>query len=99
MNTAPDVVALRGRLRKLEQLRAKTTSEINDITDRLADLGGTPRRRFRRPPCGTPAGYQWHRYHEPDRWPLPKDDPCGCRAAHNQQRRIKDQINRTQEEA
>lgn len=32
--------------------------------------------------CGTERGYQWHRYHDADNWPLPKGDPCGCRAAH-----------------
>jgi septal ring factor EnvC (AmiA/AmiB activator) len=30
--------------------------------------------------CGSDAGYHWHRTHGP--WPLPADDPCGCRAAH-----------------
>lgn len=39
-----------------------------------------------KPPCGTEAGYQWHRHqwrkHRIGTWPLPADDPCGCRAAH-----------------
>lgn len=30
--------------------------------------------------CGTERGYHWHRTHGP--WPLPTDDPCGCRAGH-----------------
>ncbi len=30
----------------------------------------------------TERGYQWHRHNDPDNWPLPADDPCGCRAAH-----------------
>lgn len=40
-----------------------------------------------RPPCGTEQGYQWHYDHFRKRgkgkWPLPADDPCGCRAAHS----------------
>lgn len=35
-----------------------------------------------KPPCNTETAYQWHRNNEPDNWPLPTDDPCGCRAAH-----------------
>lgn len=34
------------------------------------------------PYCGTERGYQWHRYHQPNNWPLPEHDPCGCRQAH-----------------
>lgn len=30
--------------------------------------------------CGTERGYHWHRTHGP--WPLPAEDPCGCRAGH-----------------
>jgi hypothetical protein len=30
--------------------------------------------------CESERGYHWHRTHGP--WPLPPDDPCGCRAAH-----------------
>lgn len=30
---------------------------------------------------GTERGYQRHRRHR-DNWPLPDDDPCGCKAAH-----------------
>lgn len=29
----------------------------------------------------TERGWQWHRANLID-WPLPLDDPCGCRAAH-----------------
>lgn len=32
--------------------------------------------------CGTERGYQWHRHNDRSNWPLPADDPCGCRAAH-----------------
>ena len=37
--------------------------------------------------CGTEQGYQRHRYlarkgADGAVWPLPVDDPCGCRAAH-----------------
>lgn len=39
-----------------------------------------------RPPCGTERGYQWHRARwrrlAEGLWPLPPDDPCGCRSAH-----------------
>lgn len=37
-------------------------------------------------PCGTEKAYQRHRWeyhqHGLGDWPLPADDPCGCRAAH-----------------
>lgn len=33
--------------------------------------------------CGSEQGYQWHR-HKRINWPLPADDPCGCRAAHRE---------------
>lgn len=36
------------------------------------------------PHCGSERGYQWHRYHDRDNWPLPDEDPCGCRAAHRE---------------
>lgn len=36
--------------------------------------------------CGTERSYQRHRHlwrrHGLGTWPLPADDPCGCRAAH-----------------
>lgn len=40
-----------------------------------------------KPECGTIAGYDWHRRQArknpgpANPWPLPKADPCGCRAA------------------
>lgn len=37
--------------------------------------------------CGTAAGYDWHRINGP--WPLPIDDPCGCRAAHAEAERAR----------
>lgn len=40
------------------------------------------KRRSVKPPCGTEPSYQWHRRNDTDAWPLPADDPCGCRAAH-----------------
>lgn len=48
----------------------------------------TPDPAPRRPvQCGTERGYQWHRYlwrtHREGTWPLPADDPCGCRGAHS----------------
>lgn len=43
-----------------------------------------------KPECGTPEGYQWHyRRAKKDpaaQWPLPADDPCGCRAAWGRRR-------------
>lgn len=39
-------------------------------------------KRPQAPACGTEAGYQRHRIDGP--WPLPPDDPCGCRDAHRQ---------------
>lgn len=44
------------------------------------------RPRRPRPPCGTERGYQWHRHQwrrwQRGTWPLPTDDPCGCKGAH-----------------
>lgn len=42
--------------------------------------------------CGTERGYHRHRYQarrgrEP--WPLPAEDPCGCRAAHSAHEALK----------
>lgn len=52
---------------------------------RAARAKSKPKRRPK-PPCGTERGYQWHRNQartgRSDAWPLPDDDPCGCRAAH-----------------
>lgn len=81
----PDTAALRARLRDLTLLQRKVAAEVNETRERLllADtLTGIYRRRLVQPPCDTEAGYQWHRYHDRDQWPLPADDPCGCRAAH-----------------
>jgi hypothetical protein len=47
--------------------------------------------------CGTERGYQWHRYNDRDNWPLPADDPCGCRAAHAAQSWFQSQIKRRQQ--
>lgn len=55
-----------------------------------------------RPPtyCGTERGYQWHRYHQREHnWPLPKSDPCGCRAAHAAWNWFRDRMSREQEAA
>ena len=76
----------RARLRKLKALRAQVNSEISKVE---TDLGiRRHRSKYDEPPsCGTNAGYYRHRYlakkdPENNPWPLPKDDPCGCRAAH-----------------
>lgn len=91
----PEVLTLRARLRQLRDLQRRVAHEIDVVTDQLAihtDGRRIYRSRHRKPPCGTEAGYQWHRYNEPDNWPLPKDDPCGCRAGHARRRRIAEQI-------
>lgn len=87
---------LRARLRELEDLRRRVTVQINELQDRLVEMDAdvARRRRVRRPACGTDAGYHWHRYNEPDRWPLPVEDPCGCRAAHATRRRVRIQLSR-----
>ena len=75
------------RLAKLLTLKTKVSVEIDREE---SALGIRRRRRSRhiRPECGTEAGYQWHRYQakkDPENhpWPLPAEDVCGCRAAHN----------------
>lgn len=53
---------------------------IDDPNEIPKGIGYKPQR----PDCGTEWGYRWHRRHDPDNWPLPPDDPCGCRAAHTE---------------
>ena len=67
----------RDTLRELLALRARIDEEIVNARQELEDT-----RRGVKPLCGTEKGYQFHR-HDRDNWPLPKDDPCGCRAAHS----------------
>lgn len=84
---------LRKRLRELKVLRAKVANEIAAVELRLIAAENATRQRrsrFAKPPCGTDTGYQWHRYNEPENWPLPPEDPCGCRAGHRHARRVKD---------
>lgn len=87
--------AKRARLRKLKELQRQVSVEIRTME---TDLGVRRRRsRYDPPSCGTPEGYQWHRYQakkDPDSstWPLPADDPCGCRAAHSKQRRLRESL-------
>ena len=78
----PEEHRIRQRLRKLETLRSKVDLEIEAARTDLRALRQNRSKNDPRPACATEAGYQWHRYHERDNWPLPKDDPCGCRAAH-----------------
>lgn len=44
--------------------------------------------------CGTEQGYQQHRARYRDHgtgvWPLPADDPCGCKAAHAEHQRLRE---------
>lgn len=63
-------------------------------SDEAPDMSAIPRGRRRavaqveatlRPECGTRKGYNTHRYLASKgigEWPLPDDDPCGCREAH-----------------
>lgn len=68
----------------------------NDIdNDEVPDLSALPRdarsavsrfTQMRNVECGTERGYQQHRAlarRSKAPWPLPADDPCGCRAAHS----------------
>lgn len=75
---------LQMRLADLRSRRADLRQRVGFIDEQIAltldELDQT--RRGAKPPCGTEKGYQWHRYHDRDNWPLPADDPCGCRAAH-----------------
>jgi hypothetical protein len=73
------------RLQKLYALRGRVNEEIAALEAASRALvkpseppPGPPEPTF----CGTERGYQWHRYNDRDNWPLPLDDPCGCRAAH-----------------
>jgi hypothetical protein len=76
---------LNDRLEKLKALRVQVNGEIRKVE---ADLGIRRRRsKYDPPECGTNEGYYRHRWlakKDPDThpWPLPKDDSCGCRAAH-----------------
>lgn len=77
------------RLEKLRALRAKVADEVTREEIALG-IRRTRRSRHVRPDCGTEAGYQWHRYRAKKDpvghpWPLPPDDPCGCREAHAKQ--------------
>lgn len=72
------------RMARLKALRVRLDAEIAAL-----ERETPPRRRVNRsrhepvPECGTERKYQWHRYHEPESWPLPAGDPCGCAAAHS----------------
>ena len=77
-----DTHRLRKRLRELKALQRRLAAEVLTTKAALAGMGRGRHPYNVRPPCGTDKGYQWHRYHEPWNWPLPKHDPCGCKAAH-----------------
>lgn len=96
-------LALRARLRKLGHLQSAVANEIQAIRIELAvkprptSKGPRIRRpKNARPPCGTDSGYQWHRYHDPENWPLPAEDPCGCKAAHSLRLRLREAERRAQ---
>jgi hypothetical protein len=81
----PRIHAQKARLRKLLGLRYQVDAEIATLRAELFGLRQPygPRGDVDH---GTEAGYQWHRYrhkkHSEGEWPLPADDPCGCKAAH-----------------
>ncbi len=56
--------------------------------DKLPRSTGLRRSKFTPPACGTESGYQAHRWKarnntdSGEQWPLPVEDPCGCREAH-----------------
>lgn len=62
-----------------------------------------PEKERPKPPCGTEPSYQWHRTQWRRRglgtWPLPADDPCGCRAAHAAHRAFRAMMARAESEA
>lgn len=66
------------RLSQLAQLRRRVEEEMVVLSEHVV---GIPK-RGEKPPCSTERGYQWHRHYKAPEWPLPADDPCGCRTAH-----------------
>lgn len=89
------VTSTTDRLLDLYQLRLRVDREIADLErdQRRTAPPRTYRPRNVRPACGTEPGYQWHRHQGRSgraEWPLPDDDPCGCRAAHREHRAIED---------
>lgn len=84
-----DTEPLVRRLADLRALAVQVDEEIVLTVDRLERMTRVYTPRGQQPPCGTEEGYQWHRYHDRDAWPLPVADPCGCRAAHNQRTRVR----------
>lgn len=87
-------IRLRRRLRRLLDLQADVSNEIQRVRVELSAASGSTARP--KPPCGTDQGYQWHRYHEPENWPLPLIDPCGCRRAHTEKQRLREVARREQ---
>lgn len=99
----PRATKLRNRIADLRSLQQRIADEIEVAAAELREVTRPPDRKYRRrgirPDCGTETGYQWHRYHEAHAWPLPTDDPCGCRAAHAEHQRIRDAIKRVKKVA
>lgn len=87
----PETHRLKARLRELLALQARVSNEVRHTRD-LIGLRQERRRTVAKPPCGSEQSYQWHRYHERDQWPLPADDPCGCRQAHAEWNRLREAI-------
>lgn len=65
-----------------QELAAITAHEAAQAKAARAATAAATHRAATRPECPSEPGYQWHRQHEPHNWPLPYDDPCGCRNAH-----------------
>lgn len=84
------------RLARLYGLRDRVDAEIAALERTLRPRTEPKRRKaskFDPVECGTDRGYYRHRYlgkigQEP--WPLPPEDPCGCRAAHADVNRDRD---------
>lgn len=77
--------------------KAKPRKRLAPVGSRVCECGKPKDRSSKRchecrvssyakPECGTVEGYNWHRRQSVKNpgahpWPLPKADPCGCRAA------------------
>ena len=91
----PEIHAAHRRIRELTALRTRINNELKELRAVVEPyvppderLGGKPVPP--QPPCGSEKAYQWHRRFGPrDEWPLPVDDPCGCRAAHTASERAR----------
>jgi hypothetical protein len=103
----PRIHARKARLRKLLALRFQVDAEIATLQTELFGHRKAYGPRDQEVDHGTERGYQWHRHQYRKHgapWPLPADDPCGCKAAHrahyyatNQAEKRRDQRRRAAE--